>query len=82
MSSLYSNIEYNVPGDTYFAEESGTYFLVYTEYNYSSGCYELTAALETDMPAEHRSWMGETRYADTAEEAIEIIDEIIDSFDV
>ena len=80
MISFYDEVNYHVPGETYFAEDSGKYYLVDTRSDWRTETYELTVYEEVDMPAIHRSQIGETRYADTDDEAIEIIDEIIDDF--
>lgn len=81
MLRFYSNVSYNVPGDTYFAENSGKYYLLYTEYLNSENCYEITPMEEVDMPAIHRSKVGQPLYADTYEEVIEIIENYINNFE-
>jgi hypothetical protein len=80
MIEIYSNIEYNIPGDTYFASDGETHYLVYVEYDYCSGCYEIQLLEETDMHSELRTQIQESLYADTSEEAIEIIQDIIADF--
>ena len=73
MLDIYSNVEYNIPGDTYFGNEDGNSFVTYTEYDQKSDSYEI--ALLEEMDDEERVEAVDTMYfADTYDEAIGILE--------
>ena len=80
MLNLYSNVEYNVPGDTYFACEEPAYYIIYTEYDQGAGCYEMELLEEIGMYSGDRSPMGPKWYAGTYDEAIDVIQDVMANF--
>ena len=80
MLELYADISYHIPGQTYFAADAATYYLIDAKYVEVEDYYELVPMSEVDMPAYHIRRIDQPLYADTYDDAVDAIAEYAANF--